>query len=1074
MTDSPVSSVVGPHQGVASTAAPSVVAAMVVHQPGEWTETSLAALAASDYPNLQVLVLVTGTPDGPHAAEVNAAVARHAPRAVVRYLGSNPGFPAACNSVLGLVEGDSGFFLFVHDDVAVAPDAVTRLVEEAFRTNAGILGPKIVDWANPQRLQSVVIGVDRFGERDSVVEEGELDQEQHDAVTDSFMIPTACMLVRADLFRSLRGFEPTFAVSGADLDLCWRAHTTGARVVVAPSAVVRHRQHGESRMNEDVRKAVIRSAESARVHTAIVATQTPYLPLLLVQMFVVSTSQLAIGAVTGNLTQAWAAFRAFVALPTHIGRLRERRQRLAKLRVIPDTEIRALQVRGSARVSSFLRHRAKEAGRSEALSSSQVGEPMVRERSTTVLWLGLILATIVGGRSLIAHGSVNVGQFAPLTGGPRTLMSLYSSGWWVAGFGKAAAAPTGVALAAVASLAALGRTGLVHTLAIIGLPFLGYLGMWQFASVFATRRARVAATLAYAAVPLPYAALSIGRWGVLVAYAALPWCAHLSTKLVGHRAVTYSDSKDSFDYFVDDDRRSILRRCAWLGLVVGGACAFEPALLVVLVELSIVWAAVTWLHGAKLHIAARWLIVPQVGSAVAFFLHLPWIPSFVHRQWWSAIVGAPIEGGRNLGLLKLASFDIGKLQVPVFAAFLFVPALAALLLVRGNRAPWALRGSLLAVAALFVALLDDRAMLPVHLAEPGVMLVPAAFGIAVAIGSLGASLTVDVRAARFGWRQPLGVIATAAMLIGALPAAWSTIGGDWRQPTSTISDLLQQLPSASEDGNYRTMFLGDARVLPATPVHIGWGISYSIIDNTTVSITDQWMPPSSRATRAAEDSIRGIARGSTARAGRLMAPLAVRFIVVPVIDGAASTRDEQIAPPRNLVSALDDQLDLRRRYSSPDLVIYENAAWIPVRSQMTAVGAEASQQAGATAMIGSDIFGAQPLFPNPRADKGGRSIVDAGVVHLAVPFTTNWTLTVDGVPIAPRTAFGITTAFDVSTKGTAVLSYETSTLRIAMVAAQFLLWLAVLAVAVARKRIVLRDAPTEPGAAVMAFQESSQ
>ena len=41
-------------------------------------------------------------------------------------LGANPGFGAAANEVLRLVEGDSGFFCFCHDDVALDPDADPR------------------------------------------------------------------------------------------------------------------------------------------------------------------------------------------------------------------------------------------------------------------------------------------------------------------------------------------------------------------------------------------------------------------------------------------------------------------------------------------------------------------------------------------------------------------------------------------------------------------------------------------------------------------------------------------------------------------------------------------------------------------------------------------------------------------------------------------------------------------------------------------------------------------------------------------------------------------------------------
>ena len=64
-----------------------------------------------------------------------------------------------------------------------------------------------------------------------MVEPGELDQEQHDAVRDVFAVPTACMMVRADLFRAIGGFDPAIEYSGDDVDLCWRAHLGGARVL---------------------------------------------------------------------------------------------------------------------------------------------------------------------------------------------------------------------------------------------------------------------------------------------------------------------------------------------------------------------------------------------------------------------------------------------------------------------------------------------------------------------------------------------------------------------------------------------------------------------------------------------------------------------------------------------------------------------------------------------------------------------------------------------------------------------------------------------------------------------------
>ena len=159
----------------------------------------------------------------------------------MRALGDNPGFGPAANQAMKLVEG-AGFFCFVHDDVALDPNAISELVAETYRSNAGIVGPTLVEWDHPNVLQHVGLSSDRVGVVLDTAEIGELDQEQHDAVRDVFCVPTACLLVRIDLFRALGGFAPDIDFYADDLDLCWRAHPTGARVPVVPVSRVRHRE----------------------------------------------------------------------------------------------------------------------------------------------------------------------------------------------------------------------------------------------------------------------------------------------------------------------------------------------------------------------------------------------------------------------------------------------------------------------------------------------------------------------------------------------------------------------------------------------------------------------------------------------------------------------------------------------------------------------------------------------------------------------------------------------------------------------------------------------------------------
>ncbi len=101
-----------------------------------------------------------------------------------------------------MVDG-AAFFLFCHDDIALQPGAVRAMVEEAFRSNGGLVTPKILDWDDPDQILSVGMSADKFGYPETFVDPGELDQEQHDAVRDVFLAPGGCVLVRADLFAEL-------------------------------------------------------------------------------------------------------------------------------------------------------------------------------------------------------------------------------------------------------------------------------------------------------------------------------------------------------------------------------------------------------------------------------------------------------------------------------------------------------------------------------------------------------------------------------------------------------------------------------------------------------------------------------------------------------------------------------------------------------------------------------------------------------------------------------------------------------------------------------------------------------
>ncbi|MFN8022692.1 MAG: glycosyltransferase [Acidimicrobiales bacterium] len=1039
--------------------APPVVAVMVVHDPeqfhgGTWFDEVLVGLARQDYANLKTLVLLTGDP-GDLAARIAAAV----PRAFVRAVDAGDSFGRTANEVLRLVEGDNGFFCFLHDDVALEPDAIRVLVEEMYRSNAGVVGPKLVEWTDPTVLQHVGYAVDRFGEVDTLVEPGETDQEQHDAVRDVFALPSACLLVRADLFRSLGGFDPDISFHGEDVDLCWRAHHQGARVLVVPSAKARHLEALEQR-RPDLDHEALRARH--RVRTVAALTGIRRLPLLTVQLVLLTVAQFVVGILTGRVARAVAGVRAMFSVVPRLPRILARRRAVAAGRIVPDREVTGLQLRGSARVATWLRSR-------DARPDAQRGTGRVwRERagaSGAIGWIAIVAFVLIGSRELLTGGVPAIGQFLSFGDSPRRLLDQFLSGWDPQGLGHTGASPTGLALIAVGSTITLFHTGLFHTVAVVGLILGGAAGLWRLTGAFSTTRARLGSTIVYVGVPLSGQLVSVGRWGALLVFAALPWSIDAMRSYAG---LGPGPRDEDGERTIGFGARRHVQLLAGGVLVAAVVTAFEPVYPVLIVLVAVVITLGTLVTGAPLIAPARLLIAGAAAAAGAVALDLPWLMQLAGDGGWTAIVGPSTPGDRGNSLLELATFDLGNGRAVVLAVALYLPVLTAVLLGRGWRFGWAVRGALLVVTFGWLATLDDGNALPIRLPEAGILLVPVAVGVAIAAGCVLASFELDVRGGTFGWRQPLAVLSTAAVVVGLVPAAFTVGSGRYDTPTTTLVDLLGQLPDPQDSGDYRVLWVGSQQVLPVAPWEYAPGIGYALTEGPSVDIGDVFPTRPGAGSGLVRLTLDAIATGTTTRGGRLLAPLAVRYVVVPLVDGAVSTTDEPVEPPAGLLDALGDQLDLAEVYSPPNFLVYENRAWLPMRSELTPSGAEASLDAAASALAQSDLSGATPIMVGADHLGAASAEVAAGTVHLAIPPDDRWELRLDGRPVEQRSAFGTTTAFDVDTAGTVTLEYQTSRTYHLVLLAQLLAWSVV---GVAATSVRLRRPQARPRAAVGAGEQ---
>ena len=1027
---------------------------MVVHQPGPWFDEVLQSLAKQDYSAVSHVFFLTSqvinqNADTSASQLLMKKIQTVLPESIVRIVEGNPGFGVLINEIQRIVEGSKGLFCVMHDDVLLEPSTISQLVHEMLVTNASIVGPKLVQWDNPTILKSVGLLIDRCGEVDPLIETNERDQEQHDSVKDVFFISSACMLIRADTFRELNGFCREISFFGEDLEFCWRTHLSGARVIFAPSAVVRHREMFAQRAPE-ISKDVL--AARHRVRTVTTLTWRLELPLVWLQMLVTSVIETTFGVFNGNFRGSLANLRATVSVFVDFAYVWGRRREVRKVRRVPASDISKMQVKGSARITKFIRHR--RALESLSISSEAKSQKLWRQSSTREAGFALLvifLLIVIGSRGIILGGSRTVGEFLPFEGGANSagsLMRMFRSGWWSSGFGEAAANPTGLGLLALGGFFVLGNLALLETLMIVGSLFVGFFGMWRLCGSFYNTRARLVGATVYVALPLSYDAIARGRFSALLTVAALPWVFDLLRKVGGllpnerkdfSTGVPLSNSENSTDVGIS----RLTQLISALVLILGLVAAFAPAILVIAFIGIILWCAASLFGRTSMRSLGTMFSVGIIGIFGALFVNLPWSMHYVSGRWWELLTSDQSLGERNLGLIALASLNFGEITGGTLVLASYFCVACSLLVANSWRFVWALRSSFLVAGGLLLAVLDDQGLLPFGMPEPVIILSLVACGLALASATCASVFSETSAKKTSDWRRSVGLLVPVAISVAILPSLLGVVDGRWHQPNATVSQLFAQMPDNPTDGNYRVLFVGDNELLPISTNAVTNKVSYGVSDDGPVNIVSHWAPQRTAMNELADHALNALIDRQTVRVGRLMSPLAIRFIVVPLGDQPSQSA-------RLLVDSLSNQIDLRRLYFAKDLAIFENSAWLPIVSLLDEESAVASEKVDESALIVRELRSLLPLFIDDQsvANKTVSSAFDGGTVHLAVPFNKNWQLIVDDARLNPRVAFGASTAFDAPIKGVAKLSFRTSKLRDLYLVAQALVWLGLLMLAV--------------------------
>lgn len=980
---------------------PPVVAVVVTRNPGPWLEDTLRSLGDQDYPELAVLVLDNGSTEDP-----TARIAAALPTAFVRRREGDDGFAAAANDALSSVEGAS-FLLFCHDDVSLDPDAVNVLVEEAYRSNAGIVGPKVVDAAHPEILLEVGMAVDHYAVPFSGIEPDEVDQEQHDSVRDVFFVSHTTMLVRSDLFKELEGFDAATDPGADDVDLCWRARLAGARVVVAPGARVLHQRApaDEARSPRQKPVAEVRAETRSRIRVLCKSYSTLALVWVLPTALLLGLVEAFGLFVTGRFGRARAVVAGWFGAFRHPGELRRARKATQKLRRVEDGDVRDLMIRGSSRVRTYFLKRM-HAGETLVVVSNRTRERM-SETSTRLRRAPAILAVVLGAvvlfgvRSLLFSSVPQVGSFQawPSVG---DAWSTYTGSWRTTLLGSPNAATPAFGLMAVVNGLLLGHEGMARSLIVAGAIPLGAFGAFRLTRPFAqSALPGVAAAIVYAANPIARNAIFNGELGPLVLFALAPFIFGAFVRAMDAEQPT---------------TRARIHTIATIAIMAAVCGALWPPAIALGCLFALAFLLASMFAGTT-RAALTGAAIGALATVVAAVLLAPWSLSLFGAD--AATWGAQPRSALAFG--DLVHFDTGRMGAGIASWGIVFAAIVPLTIARGPRFEWTARAWMLAVLSYAWAWLPGRLDAGGAALSPNGVLVPAAIGLAFAAGLGVAAVLDDLRRFHFGWRQITTILGVAGITLAFFGFALDTFSGRFGLNGDDWPSKYAWMDDTRAPGGFRTLWVGDPLILPVDPKSTG-PVGFATTRDGSGDARTLWAATESDADAKIGDALDAARAGRTARLGHLLAPTGVRYIAF--LRRAAPNSGERGNDQRALSDGLARQLDLTLSRLDEDSVVYENDAWLPMHAEVPAdakgVRIDESDSLAAALRTEPDGVRGLPVSDGTTADAG------PGALLWSEAANDGWKATADGETLVRRDAFGWTNAFAMTKKAPVAVSYDGS------------------------------------------------
>ncbi|WP_407565265.1 glycosyltransferase [Streptomyces sp. 184] len=1065
-----------------------VTAVLVSHDGERWLPDALAALTAQERPVQNVIAADTGSADGSariltealgaervlHLARrtgFGTAAAEAARTAGVLtpeqlpYLRRPSGWDPVSRSwrddaydMPELPHGEPVQWLWLlHDDCAAEPDALAAMLRLADdMPSAAIIGPKLRGWYDRRQLLEAGVTIAHSGRRWTGIDRREQDQGQHDGIRDVLSVSTAGMLIRRDVFDQLGGFDARLPLMRDDVDLCWRAHKAGHRVVVQPDAVMRHAEAAaRERRSIDCMGRSGQTAKGASPHrvdkagaayTLLVnstAAALPYIAFRLVLGTLLRTLAYLVGKVPRQALDEVAGLGAVLLRPHRIAAARRRRSSLSGKSAVPPSDLKPLfPGRGATVRATVEQVLSNFSGRSEpelsgggrhgsAVETGPGDEDAdfleveqfarlkrVARKPGPVLFAVLLLVALIACRELIGGGALIGGALLPAPADAGDLWSSYANSWHPVGTGGTQDAPPYLAFLAGLGTVLFGSTNAALTLLLVcSVPLAGFTAYFASRPLVSSRLLRAWGSVAYAFLPAATGALAAGRIGTAVLAVLLP--------LIARAAVAASGLRGRASW-----------RGAWAyALLLTVTTAFTPVvwpLAGCLAAALLAWTVVRGRRPAGPLIRQLAVLVTPMVLLAPWSLDLLTAPS---RFFTEAGLEAPATDATPLGLL-LASPGGPNAGGGVLLVGVVLAALAALLR-SDRRLPVGAAWAVAALAGLLAAAGAGDGWTGPQTLVYGLALLAAAV-----IGADGARHRVAEQS--FGWRQPAAVLVAVSCAVAPLVLA---VGWMWRGADGPLErGGVEQVPA----------FVAEESRTPDQPRTLVVGgsvgeVEYMLVRGAGARLGDAELAEAGGGNIRLSGVVSGLVAGSGANQSAELGEYAVRYVLV---------RNDA---PDAFGRVLDATPGLTRLSQQDGGALWRVDARVS-RATVVAAEPEGDEAAATTAEPLPVAAGPVEVHTDLKEGPEGR------VLRLADAASPGWQATLDGEPLEATTVDGWAQGFELPAAGGRLdVTYDTAVTHTAWTWARGGALLVVLVLALpGRRRDVDDDLPEADAPAVPA------